>query len=93
MTWQIITSPQGERMVILPEADYLALRDAAASKLDGDAIKRFLDAVDHAVVAAIGAQETHDLETIAADLFCHEFSVVAGGSGYSFVTRRVSLPY
>ena len=41
MTWQIITSPKGERMVILPETDYLALRDAAASKLDGDAIKRF----------------------------------------------------
>jgi len=60
---------------------------------EGVAIKRFLDAVDHAVVAAIGAQETDGLEAIAADLFCHEFSVVAGGSGYSFVTRRVSVPY
>ncbi|MEZ5763682.1 MAG: helix-turn-helix transcriptional regulator [Xanthobacteraceae bacterium] len=41
MTEQIITTPSGERMVVLPEKEFLALREAAEDRMDAEAILRF----------------------------------------------------
>ena len=41
MTEQIITTPSGERMVVLPETEFLALREAAEDRMDAEAILRF----------------------------------------------------
>ena len=41
MTEQIITTPGGERMVVLPEKEFLALREAAEDRMDAEAILRF----------------------------------------------------
>jgi len=41
MHTQIITSPTGERLVVLAEAEYQALVDAAAEAADVTAIRRF----------------------------------------------------
>lgn len=41
MNAQIITSPTGERLVVLAEAEYQALVDAAADAADVTAIRRF----------------------------------------------------
>ena len=41
MTKQIITTPGGERLVILPEADFDVLLAAAEDAADSEAIRRF----------------------------------------------------
>ena len=41
MTEQIITTPSGERLVILPEAEFLALREAAEDHEDAEAVRKF----------------------------------------------------
>lgn len=41
MTKQIITTPNGERMVVLPEAEYERLLDAAEDAADVAAIQKF----------------------------------------------------
>ncbi len=43
MTKQIITSPAGERLVVVPEAEYLALVDAADDADDREAAARFAE--------------------------------------------------
>lgn len=45
MNTQIIVSPTGERLVVLPEADYRALVDAAEDAVDRDAVRRFREAL------------------------------------------------
>lgn len=41
MNAQIITAPNGERLVVIPEADYRALVDAAEDAADREAVRRF----------------------------------------------------
>ena len=41
MTEQIITTPSGERMVVLPEPEYVRLVAAAEDAADSDAVRRF----------------------------------------------------
>lgn len=41
MTKQIITTPTGERLVVLPEADFEILLAAAEDAADSEAIRRF----------------------------------------------------
>lgn len=41
MTKQIITTPRGERLVVLPEVEYETLREAAEDAADLEAIRRF----------------------------------------------------
>ena len=41
MTRQIIETPHGERLVVLPEADYLALVEAADDAADAALVDRF----------------------------------------------------
>jgi DNA-binding XRE family transcriptional regulator/PHD/YefM family antitoxin component YafN of YafNO toxin-antitoxin module len=41
MNTQIITTPTGERLVVLPEADYEALLDAADDAADAAALRSF----------------------------------------------------
>lgn len=41
MSTQLITSPKGERLVVLPEAEYQALLEAAADATDVAAARRF----------------------------------------------------
>lgn len=41
MTGQIITTPSGERLVILPEAEFLALCEAAEDHHDAETVGRF----------------------------------------------------
>lgn len=41
MTKQIITTPQGERLVVLPEAEYEMLLEAAEDAADVEAVNRF----------------------------------------------------
>jgi DNA-binding XRE family transcriptional regulator len=41
MTRQIITTPSGERLVVLPEADFDVLLAAAEDAADSEAIRRF----------------------------------------------------
>jgi DNA-binding XRE family transcriptional regulator len=38
---QVITTPSGERLVILPEAEFLAMRDALDSREDIEAVRSF----------------------------------------------------
>jgi DNA-binding XRE family transcriptional regulator len=38
---QVITTPSGERLVILPEAEFLAMRDALDSREDVKAVRAF----------------------------------------------------
>jgi DNA-binding XRE family transcriptional regulator len=38
---QVITTPSGERLVILPEAEFLAMRDALDSREDVEAVRSF----------------------------------------------------
>ncbi len=38
---QTIVAPNGDRLVVMPEADYLAMRDAAEDRDDADAVERF----------------------------------------------------
>lgn len=45
MNAQIIVTPTGERLAILPEADYLALVEAADDADDREAVRRFRAAV------------------------------------------------
>lgn len=51
MNVQIITTPRGERMAVLPEAEFEALLAAAEDALDRDAVRRFREAL------AAGAEE------------------------------------
>lgn len=46
MNAQIITSPAGERLVVLPETEYQALVGAAEYGADRDAVKRFREALE-----------------------------------------------
>ena len=41
MSVQVITSPSGERLVVLPETDYIDLTRRAEDAADGDAVRRF----------------------------------------------------
>ncbi|MGD8331990.1 MAG: helix-turn-helix transcriptional regulator [Acidobacteriota bacterium] len=41
MSTQLITSPKGERLIVLPEAEYQALVEAAANAVDAAAVRRF----------------------------------------------------
>lgn len=41
MNAQIITTPSGERMVLLPEKDYEALLNAAEEAVDAEAVREF----------------------------------------------------
>ena len=41
MTKQIIVTPSGDRMVVLPEEEYSILLEAAEDAADGEAIARF----------------------------------------------------
>jgi DNA-binding XRE family transcriptional regulator len=41
MTEQIITTPNGERLVILPEAEFIALREALEDQQDIEAARAF----------------------------------------------------
>jgi PHD/YefM family antitoxin component YafN of YafNO toxin-antitoxin module len=41
MNQQIITTPKGERMVILPEAEYLRLLEAIEDSEDLESVRRF----------------------------------------------------
>lgn len=41
MSKQIITSPKGERLVVLPEGEYQALLDGATDAADVAAVRRF----------------------------------------------------
>ena len=41
MTRQIITAPSGERMVVLPEAEFMQLLDAVEDAEDAAAVRRF----------------------------------------------------
>ena len=43
MTAQIITTPSGERLVVLPEDEFLALQEAAEDRADAEAVIRFLE--------------------------------------------------
>jgi len=55
MTVQTITTPQGERLVVLPEADYQALMAAAEDAADAEAVRAFrrkLDAGDEELLPA-----------------------------------------
>ncbi len=45
MNAQIIVTPTGERLAILPEADYLALVEASEDASDREAVRRFRAAV------------------------------------------------
>lgn len=45
MNAQIIVTPTGERLAILPEADYLALVEATEDASDREAVRRFRAAV------------------------------------------------
>lgn len=57
MSVQVITSPGGERLVVLPETDYIDLIRRAEDAADGEAVRRFR--------AALGAGEE---ELLPADL-------------------------
>lgn len=41
MSEQIIITPAGERLVVLPEAEFLALREIADDREDAEAVRRF----------------------------------------------------
>lgn len=41
MPEQIITTPSGERLVVMPEAEFLALREAAEDHQDAEAVRTF----------------------------------------------------
>lgn len=41
MAEQIITTPTGERLVVLPEAEFLAMRELAEDHQDVEAVRRF----------------------------------------------------
>lgn len=41
MNAQIITTPNGERLVVLPEAEFIALRKALEDKADAEAVRAF----------------------------------------------------
>lgn len=41
MTEQIITTPAGERLVIIPEAEFLAMREALEQREDIEAVRAF----------------------------------------------------
>lgn len=41
MSEQIITAPNGDRLVILPEAEFLAMREALEDRQDADAVREF----------------------------------------------------
>lgn len=41
MTAQTITSPSGERLVVLPESEYEALRAAAEDRADAETVRAF----------------------------------------------------
>lgn len=41
MAGQVITTPNGERLVVLPEAEFLSLREAAEDRADAEAVIRF----------------------------------------------------
>lgn len=45
MSEQIIVTPAGERLVVLPEAEFLALREAAEDRDDADAVLRFREKI------------------------------------------------
>lgn len=45
MNAQIIVTPTGERLAVLPEADYLALVEATEDASDREAVRRFRAAV------------------------------------------------
>ena len=46
MNAQIIVTPAGERLAVLPEADYLALIEATQDIADRDALQRFRSALE-----------------------------------------------
>lgn len=46
MNAQIIISPTGEKLVVIPEAEYRALLNAAENALDRDAVRRFREAIE-----------------------------------------------
>lgn len=41
MSEQVITTPNGERLVILPEAEFLAMREGLEDREDAEAIRNF----------------------------------------------------
>lgn len=41
MTEQIITTPSGDRLVVIPEAEFLAMREAFEDHQDAEAVKVF----------------------------------------------------
>lgn len=43
MGTQIITTPGGERLVVLPESDFLAMQEAVEDRADADAVRVFND--------------------------------------------------
>lgn len=57
MSAQIIVTPAGERLAVLPEAEYLALIEAMEDTSDRDALRRFRAAL-----------ESGDEEELPADL-------------------------
>lgn len=46
MNAQIIVTPSGERLAVLPETEYLALVDAAEETADREAVRRWKAAMD-----------------------------------------------
>lgn len=56
MNAQIIVTPTGERLAILPEADYLDLVEAAEDADDSEAVRRFRAAVASGEEEALPAE-------------------------------------
>ncbi|PSJ54312.1 helix-turn-helix domain-containing protein [Kumtagia ephedrae] len=58
MAEQIIVTPGGERLVVLPEAEFRALREAAEDREDAEAVRTFRDRL------AAGAEELVPAEIV-----------------------------
>ena len=68
MNKQIITSPSGERLVVMPEADYITLVGAANDSADLAAVQAFQDRLDKGEGVVIGEIDQARIAEVRASL-------------------------